>query len=97
MLGTLRAGEAMIGKKKTDIVDDFVIKLRNHPALQAGPWTQRIDALEAVLQGLFISDNERAIEMFDEIRGVIERKHVSMQRRIAMIQRILRAGSIHLS
>jgi hypothetical protein len=46
------------------------------------------------LQGLFISDNERANEMFDEIRGVIERKHVSMQRRIAMIQRILRAGSI---
>jgi hypothetical protein len=43
----------------------------------------------------FSPTNERAIES-DEIRGVIERKHVSMQRRIAMIEQILQAGSIHL-
>ena len=50
------------------------------------------DDFDKVLQGLFISDNERAIEMFLEIRGVINRKHVSMEKRIAMIRHILRAG-----
>jgi hypothetical protein len=77
------------------LVDDFIAKLRSHSAFQAGPWPRRIDDLEAVLQGLFSSDNEHAIEMSDEIRDVIERKHISMERRIAMIGRILRAGSIH--
>jgi hypothetical protein len=83
------------GKKKASIVDDFIRRLRSHPAFQAGPWPKRIDDLEAVLQGLFSSDNEHAIEMWDEIRGVIERKHISMESRIATIGRILRAGSIH--
>jgi hypothetical protein len=83
------------GKKKASIVDDFIRRLRSQPAFQAGPWPKRIDDLEAVLQGLFSSDNEHAIEMWDEIRGVIERKHISMERRIATIGRILRAGSIH--
>ena len=82
--------------KKTFIVDDFIIKLRGHLAFQTSPWPQRIDDLEAVLEALFLSDDERAIEISDEIRGVIERKRVSMQRRIAMIQRILQAGNIHL-
>ena len=82
--------------QKTDIVDDFILKLRSHPALQA-PWRKRVvDDLESVLEALFLSDCERAIEISDEIRGVIERKHVSMQRRIAMIEQILQAGSIHL-
>ena len=87
----------MSGKNKAYVVDDFINKLRSHPALQAGPGRKRIvDDLEAVLEALFLSDNERAIEISDEICGVIERKHVSMQRRIAMIQQILQAGSIHL-
>ena len=57
----------MIDKMKAHLVDDFIAKLRSHPALQAGPWPKRIDDLEAVLQGLFASDQERAIEMSDEI------------------------------
>jgi hypothetical protein len=81
----------------SDIVDDFINKIRVHPALQGGPWRARINDLEAVLQALFISDNDRAIEMFDEIRGVIARKHVTTQRRVAMIRQILRAGSMHLA
>jgi hypothetical protein len=98
MLAAFRAGEAMTGRKKTYIVDGFIATLRSHPALQASPGRKRIvDDLEAVLEALFLSDNERAIEISDEIRGVIEHKHVSMQRRIAMIQRILQAGNIHLS
>jgi hypothetical protein len=44
----------------------------------------------------FVSDDERAIEMSDEIRGVIGRKHVSLEKRIVMIQQILRAGRIHV-
>jgi hypothetical protein len=56
----------------------------------------RIDDLEVVLRALFVSDDERAIELSDQIRGVIERKHVSMEKRIAMIQQILRAGRIHV-
>jgi hypothetical protein len=81
--------------KKTFIVDDFIIKLRGHPAFQTSPWPQRIDDLEAVLRTLFVSDNERAIEMFDEVRGVIERKHLTMENRLALIEEILRTGSIH--
>ena len=81
----------------SDIVDNFINKVRAHPALQGEPWLHQIDDLEAVLQTLFVSDNERAIEMFDEIRGVIEHKHVSMEKRMAMIQKMLRTGSIHLS
>jgi hypothetical protein len=83
-------------EKKTDIVDDFISRLRGNPALQGEPWPKRIDDLDAVLQLLFVSDNDRAIEMFDEIRGVIERKHLTMEKRITIIQKILRAGSIHL-
>jgi hypothetical protein len=87
----------MAGRKKTYIVDNFIATLRSHPALQASPGRKRIvDDLEAILETLFLSDNERAIGISDEIRGVIERKHMSMQRRIAMIQRILQAGNIHL-
>ena len=68
----------MAGKKKTYIVDDFIIKLRGHPAFQTSPWPQRIDDLEAVLRTLFVSASECVIEMFDEVRGVIERKHLTM-------------------
>ena len=64
--------------KRTYIVDDFIIKLRGHLAFQTSPWPQRIDDLEAVLRTLFVSDNERAIETFDEVRGVIERKHCEL-------------------
>jgi hypothetical protein len=56
------AGEAMIGKRKADIVDHFISKVRSHPAIKTGPWPKQIDDLEAVLQTLFISDNERAIK-----------------------------------
>ena len=59
--------------------------------MQMGLWPRRIDDLEAVLNPLFVSDNEHAVEMFDEIRGVIERKHV---KRIAIIQQILRTGRV---
>jgi len=83
--------------KKTYIVDDFIRKVRSHPAFQTSPWPQRIDDLDAGLRTLFVSDDEHAIEMFDEIRGVIERKHITMKRRLALIQKILRAASIHLS
>jgi hypothetical protein len=57
---------------------------------------RRADDLEAVLRALFASDDERAIEMSDQILGVIERKHVSVERRIGMIQQILHAGRIHV-
>jgi hypothetical protein len=87
----------MTEKKKTYIVDDFIVKVRSHWAFQTGPWPQRIDDLEAILQAMFVSDDERAIEIFDEIQGVIERKHMAMEKRIAIIQGILRAGRIYLS
>jgi hypothetical protein len=83
----------MIRNKKTNIVDDFILKLRSYPALQAH-WV--VDDLEVVLEALFHSDDERAIEISDEIRDVIERKHLSIQRRIAMIEEILQVRSIHL-
>jgi hypothetical protein len=44
----------------SDIVDDFINKVRAPPALQGGPWPRRIDDFEKALQALFISDNERA-------------------------------------
>jgi hypothetical protein len=87
----------MTENKKTYIVDDFIAKVRNHRAFQTGAWVQRIDDLEAILQALFVSDDERAIEIFDEIQRVIERKHMAMEKRIAIIQGILRAGRIYLS
>ena len=77
-------------------VDDFINRVRSHPAFQTGAWVRRIDDLEAVLRALFVSDDEHAIEMSDKIRDVIERKHVSVQRRMVMIQQILRAGRIHV-
>ena len=87
----------MTGRKKTYIVDDFIAKLRSHPALQANPMGKQIvDDLEAVLETLFLPDNGQEIEISDEIRGVIERKHLSMERRIAMIQQILRVARIHV-
>jgi hypothetical protein len=87
----------MTENKKTYIVDDFIAKVRSHRAFQTGAWVQRIDDLEAILQALFVSDDERAIEIFDEIQRVIERKHMAMEKRIAIIQGILRAGRIYLS
>jgi hypothetical protein len=46
-------------------------RARNNPyAVQGGSWSHRLNDLEAVLQTLFVSDNDRAIEMFDEIRCV---------------------------
>ena len=74
-------------------VKSRICSLRSHVRFA---WRRRIDDFDKVLQALFISDNERAIEMFDEIRGVIERKHITMEKRIAMIGRILRAGRIHV-
>jgi hypothetical protein len=94
----LRKGGALVlakRMKKADIVDEFMKRLRNHPALQIAP--RLIDDLEAVLHALFVSDDERAIEMSDEIRGVIERKHMTVEKRVAMIQRILREGRIYIS
>jgi len=82
--------------KKANPVDDFINRVRSHPAFQTGAWVRRIDDLEAVLLALFVSDDEWAIEMSDKIRDVIERKHISVERRIALIQQILRAGRIHV-
>ena len=76
-------------KKKTDIVDVFMDKVRRHASFKTGPWQRRIDELEAVLYRLFVSDDEHAIEMFDKIQGVIERKHMAMENRVAIIQGIL--------
>jgi hypothetical protein len=57
---------------------------------------QRIDDLEAVLRSLFASDDEQAIEMSDEIRDVLERKHVMMEKRITILDKILRRVGIHV-
>jgi hypothetical protein len=57
---------------------------------------QRIDDLEAVLRTLFASDDEQAIEMSDKIRHVLERKHLTMEKRISMLEKILRNGGIHV-
>jgi len=57
---------------------------------------QRIDDLEAVLRSLFASDDEQAIEMSDEIRNVLERKHVMMEKRITILDKILRRVGIHV-
>ena len=84
----------MIEKKKTDIIGDFIIKVQCHPA--AMQRAQRIDDLEAVLRTLFASDDERAIEMSDKVRSVIERKHVTLEKRIRMLEKILRDGGIHV-
>ena len=83
-------------ERMTDIVDDFIGKVRSHYAFQTDRQVRRIDDLEAVLRALFVSDEVHAIEMFDKIRSAIERKHMSMKSRIAIIQGILRAGRIHL-
>ena len=77
-------------------VDDFINRVRSYPAFQTGAWVRRADDLEAVLRDLFVSDDERAIEMSDKIRDVIERKHMSVEKRIALIQQILRAGRIRM-
>jgi hypothetical protein len=71
-------------KKKTDIIDDFISKVQSHPtAMQKA---QRIDDFEAVLRDLFASDDERAIELSDKVRDIIERKHVPLQKRISMLE-----------
>jgi hypothetical protein len=57
---------------------------------------QRIDDLEAVLRSLFASDDEQAIEMSDEIRDVLERKHVMMEKCITILDKILRRVGIHV-
>jgi hypothetical protein len=90
----LRLAKRMSEKAYT--VDDFISRVRSYPAFQTGAWVRRADDLEAVLRALFVSDDERAIELSDQIRGVIERKHVSVEKRIAMIQQILRAGRIQV-
>jgi hypothetical protein len=82
--------------EKAHPVDDFINRVRSHPAFQTGVWVRRIDDLEAVLRALFVSDDECAIEMSDKIRDVIERKRISVEKRIALIQQILRAGRIHV-
>ena len=84
----------MIEKKKTDIIGDFISKVQSHPT--AMKKAQRIDALEAALRTLFASHDARAIEMSDKIRDVIEWKHVTMEKRISMLEKILREGGIHL-
>jgi CTP-dependent riboflavin kinase len=84
----------MIAKKITDIIGDFINKVQSHPA--AMKKAQRIDDLEAVLRTLFASDDEQAIEMSDKIRHVLERKHVTMEKRISMVEKILCNGGIHL-
>ena len=60
--------------------------------MQTDAWAEDIDDLEVVLRHLYVSHNEHAIEMSDEIRGVIKRRYVSLEERIAMIRRILQAG-----
>ena len=82
--------------EKAHPVDDFINKVRSHPAFQTGAWVRRTDDLDAVLRALFVSDDECAIEMSDKIHDVIERKHISVEKRIALIQQILRAGRIHV-
>lgn len=77
----------MIQKKKTDIIDDFISKVQSHPT--AMKKAQRIDDLEVVLCTLFASDDERAIEMSDKIRDVLERKHMTMDKRISMLENVL--------
>ena len=82
--------------EKAHPVDDFINRVRSHPAFQTGAWVRRIDDLEGVLRALFVSDDEHAIEMSDKIRDVIERKHVSVEKRMALIQQILRAERLHV-
>ena len=84
----------MSEKTKTDLVDDFISKLQSHPT--AMKKAQRIDDLEAVLRTLFTSDDEQAIETSDKIHDVLERKHLTIEKRISMIETILRKGGIHL-
>jgi len=79
---------------KIDIVDDFISKVQSHP--MAVQKAQRIDDLEALLRALFASDDERAIEMSDKIRSVIARKHVTLEKRVRMLEKILREGGIHV-
>jgi hypothetical protein len=79
-------------ERELTLVDNFINKLRIHPVMQTNASARRIDDLEVVLRHLSVSHNEHAIEMSDEIRGVIKRRYVSLEERIAMIRRILQAG-----
>jgi len=60
--------------------------------MRTDPWPQQIDDLEEVLQHLYVSANEHAIEMSDEIRVVIKCKYVPLEGRVAIIHQILRTG-----
>ena len=84
----------MIHKRKTDIIDDFISKVQSHAS--AMKKAQRIDDLEAVLRTLFASDDEQAIETSDKIHDVLERKRLTIEKRISMIETILRKGGIYL-
>src|SRR5215813_13547110 len=84
--------DSWLKERELTLVDGFIYKLRSHPAMQTDAWVRRIDDLEVVLRHLSVSHNEHAIEMSDEIRGVIKRRYVSLEERIAMIRRILQAG-----
>jgi hypothetical protein len=75
----------MTDTKKTDIIDDFINKVQRDPAAMKKP--QRIDDFEVVLRTIFASDDERAIEMSDKVRNVIERKHLTMGKRISMVEK----------
>ena len=77
---TLQPWQSSIPKKKTDIVGDFICKVQSHPT--AMKKAQHIDDLEAVLRTLFASDDQRAIEMSDKSRDVLERKHMTVENRI---------------
>jgi hypothetical protein len=75
-----KGGASYWAKRMSETVDDFINRVRSHPAFQIGAWVRRTDDLEAVLRALFLSDDECAIELSDQIRGVIERKHVSVEK-----------------
>ena len=81
-------GGQLWGQKSSGYTDEVRIRNKSENGKtdrHTGPWPQRIDDLEAILQVLFVSDDDRAIEIFDEIQRVIERKHMAMEKRIAII------------
>lgn len=74
----------------TQIVDDFINQIRCHAADPVQ--VQRVDDLEAVLRALFVSDDDWAIDLSDQVRDVIGRK-VTLAKRLRMLEQILREGS----
>ena len=76
-----------------EIVDDFIKKVRGITSVQTDPvWAERINDLEVVLHALFVSDEAQAIEMSDQVCDVIGRKRVTIEKRMSMLQEILREG-----